>query len=248
MPPEFFPEALFPGAKTAIVIGVPVLLPILETAPSVYYHAHYNVLNTHLDSEALKLSFRINTDSAWAVPLPRDGYSGIAALYKNPTAAFSHKHAAYHAGLGTFGRNNTLLTSQYGPRVRFTTILTSATLEELGVPEAVLKTAQERKNQTLCLECLACARACPSQAVPSDKNRPYPLSRLDKMKCAAYSGALGQKGIAPCGVCIKVCPVGEDRAHFGRKLISIYDHKAPADSREEKIQNSWAHIRHYGTK
>ncbi|MCL2550205.1 MAG: 4Fe-4S dicluster domain-containing protein [Methanimicrococcus sp.] len=255
VPPDFYPKSVYPNAKTAIVIGVPVILPVIETTPSVFYNEHYHVLNAHLDSEALKLSYYLNDHESLAFPIPRDGYSGLAALKKDPTGAFSHKHAAYHAGLGTFGRNNTLLTPKYGPRIRFTTVLTSATFEELGVPGETAEQIEEMKKKRLCTECMACARFCPTGAVSNDKEKPYPVSRIDKVKCTDYSGILGGQGISPCGVCIKVCPVGEDRKIFSRENIQIYEEKAndkrdkkPKNEADEKLIQSWAHIRRYGTK
>ncbi len=245
---DFFPTNIFPEAETAIVIGVPVTLPIIETTPSVYYNEHYHTLNAYLDAEALKLSFFLNRHSMPAVPVPRDGYAGIAALKRNPKAAFSHKHAAYHAGLGAFGRNNVLLTAEYGPRVRFTTILTSASADDLGIPGSVLSKKSGTKNQTLCINCMACARLCPAGAVSNDKNKPYPVSRIDKTKCTDYSGDLGLKGISPCGVCIKVCPVGKDRTLYNRKNIQIYTKNVSDSVNNQKIVDSWEHIRRYGTK
>jgi len=266
--PRFYPASVYPNAKTAIVIGVPVILPIIETTPSVFYNEHYRTINAHLDSEALMLSYYLNDRKSLAMPIPRDGYAGAEALKKEPVSAFSHKHAAYHAGLGAFGRNNTLLTPEYGPRVRFTTILTSATFEELAVPDGAAKRIREMKEKRLCTECMACARFCPAGSISNDKEKPYPVSRIDKVKCTEYSTALGAKGISPCGVCIKVCPIGEDRKAFSRENIQIYDEESneksdgrsdeksdgkrnggkPKNEADDKLIQSWAHIRRYGTK
>ncbi|MDL2261074.1 4Fe-4S dicluster domain-containing protein [Methanimicrococcus sp. OttesenSCG-928-J09] len=252
VPSEFFPTSLFPETKTVIVIGVPVLLPIIETTPSVYYNEHYKTLNAHLDAEALKLSFFLNAQNLFAVPISRDGYAGMETILKNPTAAFSHKHAAYHAGLGTFGRTNTLLTPDYGPRIRFTSIFTSASADELGVPEEVLEKRQKIKKENICINCTACARFCPAGAISSNKSESYPAEKMDKMKCINHTLTLAAKGTAPCGICIKVCPVGADRKHFNRKNIGIYnENKAETPENElknEKLIRSWAHIRKYGTK
>lgn len=248
VPFEFFPTSLFPETKTVIVIGVPVLLPILETTPSVYYNEHYKTLNAHLDAEALKLSFFLNSQNYFAVPISRDGYAGMEAILKNPTAAFSHKHAAYHAGLGTFGRTNTLLTPDYGPRIRFTSIFTSASADELGVPEEIFKKQSEMKNEKICINCAACARHCPAGAISADKSKPYPVEKIDKMKCANHTLTLAAKGTAPCGICIKVCPAGADRKHFNRKNIGIYDEDETVAPENEKLIQSWMHIRKFGTK
>jgi len=50
------------------------------------------------------------------------------------------------------------------------------------------------------------------------------------------------EGHLPFGICIKVCPVGEDRKLFGREDGSIYSSKDrfPAEHR------AWEHVRRYG--
>ncbi len=42
---------------------------------------------------------------------------------------FSQRHAAIRAGLGEFGFNNIVLTPEFGPRVRFVSVITEAELE-----------------------------------------------------------------------------------------------------------------------
>lgn len=245
--PDFYPTALFPDTKTVIVIGVPVLLPIIDTAPSVFYSEQYHVLNAHLDAEALKFSGFLNKSGMPAIPIPRDGYAGLAALQKDPKSAFSHKHAAYHAGLGVFGRNNILLTPEYGPRIRWTSVLTAALPEELGIPKENAKKIGGMKKKKLCTDCMVCVRFCPAEAVPDNKKETYPAVRIDKMKCVGCNAALGTKGTAPCGACIKVCPIGGDRNHFHRKNLQIYNEK-PKNNDDEALIQSWAHIRRCGTK
>lgn len=120
MPEEFYPQSIFPEARSVIVIGLPVHLPVLETSPpSIYYHELYKTVNTLLDQYTYRLASFLNDEGfppSVFVP-PRDGYGSIEVLQKNPVAFFSHRHAALLAGgLGTFGVNNTLLTPpEYGP-------------------------------------------------------------------------------------------------------------------------------------
>src|SRR3990170_4701477 len=126
IPEDFWPQSIYPEAKTVIVIGLPVSLPIVETAPSIYYYELYSTVNSMLDSKAYEIANFLNEKGFSSIYLPRDGYGNIKILIDKPFAFFSHKHAAYLAGLGSFGHNNVLLTPQYGPRVRFTSIFTSA--------------------------------------------------------------------------------------------------------------------------
>ena len=145
-------------------------------------------------------------------------------LRKNPVAFFSHRHAALLAGLGTFGVNNTLLTPEYGPRVRFGSVITAADLP----PDPLLA-------ENLCTRCMLCVRACPAGALDE---RDYPEGLTDKAACAANSAELARHHISPCGICIKVCPVGEDRRHYGRSTLA-----ADGDPRHRRARE---HVQKYG--
>ena len=110
MPREFFPQSIVPGARSVVVIGLPVQLPVLETSPSIYYRELYNVLNSLLDQYTYRIAEFLNKEGSQSVFVPRDGYGSIEVLLEKPLAFFSHRHAAYCAGLGTFGVNNMILT------------------------------------------------------------------------------------------------------------------------------------------
>ena len=45
---------------------------------------------------------------------------------------------------------------------------------------------------------------------------------------------------SPCGICIKVCPVGIDRKIFKREDMSIYN-------KDSKYKKSWDHVKKYGS-
>lgn len=229
VPEAFRPAAIFPGTRTAIVIGLPVLLPIIDTAPSIWYHEHYGTLNALLDQYAYRIAADLNEQGYPAVPIPRDGYGSIGVLLRRPIAFFSHRHAAYLAGLGTFGVNNTLLTRAYGPRVRFATVLTTAEMP----PDPVM-------TEPLCTRCMQCVEACPVGAL---KPLDYPDGLTDKGACAARSEALYRLHISPCGLCVQVCPIGEDRRHYHREDPGIYDE---ADERFARDHRAWTHVRSYG--
>lgn len=230
IPEDFWPQSIYPEAKTVIVIGLPVSLPIVETAPSIYYHELYKTVNSMLDSKACELANFLVEKGYGAIYLPRDAYGDIKILIDKPFAFFSHKHAAYLAGLGSFGHNNVLLTPQFGPRVRFTSIFTTAEIE----PDPI-------KTKDLCIHCLLCVKNCPVGAIP--KTGDFPPS-VDKKLCAIRSAELRDEYRSPCGICIKVCPVGKDRELFGRKNMSIYS----KDKKFEKYHRAWEHVRRYGSK
>jgi epoxyqueuosine reductase len=110
VPPEFWPLALFPETKTVIVIGIPVSLPVIDSAPSIHYHELYSTVNTLLDTSAYRIATALTERGYPSVWIPRDGYGSIEVLKDNPVAFFSHRHAAFLSGLGNFGVNNAILT------------------------------------------------------------------------------------------------------------------------------------------
>jgi epoxyqueuosine reductase QueG len=231
VPPPFRPTAIFSEARTVLVIGIPVHLPVLETAPSIFYHELYRTVNTLLDTHAYRIASYLNTRGFPSLAIPRDGYGSIDILVQNPIAFFSHRHAAFCAGLGNFGVNNMLLTPAYGPRVRFTSIFTAAEIS----PDPVMK-------KPLCIRCMRCVRACPVNALSEGE---YPESLTGKKACATRSLALNQRYCSPCGICIKVCPVGTDRKHYGREDMGIYNEE---DTDFDWHHRAWKHVRSYGIR
>ena len=89
---------------------------------------------------------------------------------------FSHKLAAHLAGLGWIGKSCLLVTLEVGPRVRWASVLTDASLMA-GEP------LEER-----CGECRGCVEVCPVGAFSgrsffSDEPR---AARFDVFKCRYY--------------------------------------------------------------
>ena len=83
------------------------------------------------------------------------------------------------AGLGELGLSKLLLTPQFGPRQRVFCVLTDAELD----PDPLLE-------DSICDECGECVRACPSGAIPSERNvtfriedRVFSHGLLDCEKC-----------------------------------------------------------------
>jgi epoxyqueuosine reductase QueG len=230
VPPDFRPRGVYPEARSVVVIGLPVDLPVLETTPSIFYHELYNTVNRLLDENAYRIASLLNGLGYPSIFTPRDGYGDLEVLKDSPLAFFSHRHAAYLAGLGTFGVNNMLLTPRYGPRVRFTSILTTAPLP----PDPIME-------GELCVRCMRCVRSCPAQALEEGD---YPKNLTQKDLCTEYNLGLAGRHISPCGVCIKVCPVGADRKAFGREDAHLYEDREG----HEAHHRAWEHVRAHGGK
>lgn len=144
------PRDIMPEARSVIVVGIPVQRTVLETAPSIYYNHLYGVVNDMLDHVTERISMELGVLGCKAVYVPRDGYHGLAGLRVRQDSFFSHRHAAYLAGMGTFGWNNMLLTERYGPRIRFSSVITDAPLPH-GSPS----------DRELCIGCGRCSREAP---------------------------------------------------------------------------------------
>ncbi|MBD8388378.1 epoxyqueuosine reductase [Dysgonomonas sp. BGC7] len=232
MPECFFPQKVFPFTRTVIVLALPIFIPMLDTTPSVVYSELYTTSNRLLDEIAYKTSLFLNNKGFKSVFFPRDAYGDISVLIDKPEAAFSHVFAGKYAGLGTIGYNHTLLTKKYGPRVRLVSVFTDAEIESDSMYE-----------EELCVKCLMCKRCCPTSAFTTTKNL---IADMDKRKCAAYHAELKQRYTYPCGVCIKVCPIGEDRKIYGMNKGKYLKEKNILTNSEE--YSDWVHIRNYGSK
>ena len=237
VPESYRPTSLWEPAKTVIVIGIQMPLPIVETTPSAQHMELYRTCNRVLDDMAFDVTRWLNRRGHASIFLSRDGYANIDVLIKKPAAAFAHIFAAHYAGLGNVGINHTILTKQFGPRVRWVSIFTEAELP----PDRMLK-------KTLCIRCRACVECCPANAFTYKEDAL--VAEYDKQACAKQARLLRDKGRYPCGVCIKVCPVGEDRKLYGReKVLGHYlkEAEALAKDQDDPAYRSWTHVRRHGS-
>ena len=230
IPEEFRPRSIFPETRTVIVIGLPVSLPIVETSPSIYYHELYRTVNTLLDTERVPDILILNTEGFPSIWIPRDGYGSISVLKEKPLAFFSHRHAAFLAGLGNFGINNMLLTEKFGPRVRFASIFTAADIP----PDPVME-------RSLCTTCMQCVDVCPVKALDG---REYPEGLTDKKACAIRSEALYKT------IHLTMRSVYQSLSGWRRQEICMQGKIAESTTRRiptyEKYHRAWKHVRSYG--
>ena len=188
------PRDLLPNAQSVISIGLRINKSSITQLPKTMreYKINYDVANLKLNSLALETA-RFLEDL---------GYEALAIPASSPYdkkknfGDMSHKHAAVAAGLGRFGMNNLVLTPDYGPYVRFVTVITSAALR----PDRPL-------TEDICLleKCLKCVKACPAGAL---ENPGYDASEgwmINKEKCHEYIHIVSGGDV--CGLCIKACPI-----------------------------------------
>jgi epoxyqueuosine reductase len=184
------PKDILQSAKFTVTLGIHLLDDIVETAPGQGYTVHTRFVNSELNRITHRLTQFLEEKGYAAVSAPPSYTSD-----KKFVRYLSHRRAAVLAGLGVLGRNNLLITPQYGPRVRLVTLVTNAPLK----PDSQIEFYP-------CKNCYICIRACPAGAL---KNR-----KTDKRKCTAYLNKIRKKSdqdLRYCGLCIKACPVGKSK-------------------------------------
>lgn len=236
VPPDFRPRSIWPPARTVIVLGLEMPLPVVETTPSALHMELYRTTNRQLDDLAVALTRRLNRLGHASFFFTRDGFGSMRALREQNLAAFSHVMAARYAGLGTIGVSHCLLTPEFGPRVRFVSVFTEAVIP----PDPMI-------GKDLCIKCGLCALCCPKKALTM-KKASVP-GDYDKTACLEMAEELVKRRCYPCGICVKVCPIGKDRLLYKQKgLRKKYLGEAAALAADPGDQRykSWSHIRQYG--
>ena len=127
------------------------------------------------------------------------------------------KDAAHLAGLGVIGKNNLLVTPEFGPRVRLRGIFIEAELEPTGPLDF-----------DPCNGCdMPCHKACPRDAFRSGSfGRPYCKDENDEryaneeMLDGSIMGIEEPSMVMkPCRFCELACPVGKNRKLVPKKII-----------------------------
>jgi epoxyqueuosine reductase QueG len=201
--PDSQPNRYLENVQSVISIGYRLNYTSIQNLPASCsaYMLEHDFANQHLDRASQRLTRFLKEHGFNAI-----GFDAGAEFYheagkapKRFAADFSHKHAAVACGLGPFGVNNLVLSAQWRPRIRLTSLLTNATLE-----------SKLSEGKSLCPAdgCLDCVRICPVGALDRWKEH-YPPRRgwvMDKQACYdhIFTTLKGQR----CGLCIKACPVG----------------------------------------
>jgi epoxyqueuosine reductase len=170
----------------------------------IYKSVGYDFINDRLNQIALVLTNFLEDRGYRTMYFPATfgrGHERFQEMTKNSGfGPFSQRHSAVLCGLAEFGLNNVAVTPQYGPRIRFNSVITEASLE----PNSLL-------TEKICPgeSCGICVDECPVGAISvlrdidSEAFWVTPPARTDVPTCRE------RRTSEYCyGKCIRVCPVG----------------------------------------
>ena len=163
-----------------------------------YWHHVYRMVNPLLDQLGLEIGTILNEEGYKSYVIP----SSFVLERKGLAGVFSHKLAAHLAGLGWIGKSALLITPEFGPRLRWMTVLT----------DAPLKAGEPLEDR--CSSCTICVDNCPVKAFTGVSfDKPRPRSEIfDADRCYGYLLRREKKlDVAACGMCVYVCPYGRKK-------------------------------------
>ena len=167
-----------------------------------YFHL-YRSVNRLIDDIALKIVITLQREGYRAIPIAASQSINIEGN-KPYNGLFSHRMAATRAGVGWIGKNASIITPEYGPRIRLGTVLTD------------MKVKYDKPyNESYCGECDICVQKCPTYALLG-ANWTTKMNREDIVDVIACSNhmkdnyeLIGRGSV--CGICISNCPIGKER-------------------------------------
>jgi len=183
------PEDLRNRVGFAVSLGKRLVAGVLDDlldGPTPLYFHHYRQVNYFLDRGAMLLASRIQDLGFRAVPIP----ASQVIDWPKQRSHLSHKKIGELAGLGWIGRNNLLVTPEFGSQFRLVTVLTDMPLET------------GRPSTANCGECRRCIWACPANAIKERREDFEHIACFEMLKKFRNKGLVSQH---ICGLCVKAC-------------------------------------------
>ena len=173
----------------AVCVGVglsTLVLSEIEQEPTKLYFHHYRTANMFLDQLAFEAARWIQKKGFYALPVP----ASVIIDWEGQRAHLSHKQIGCLAGIGWIGRNNLLVSEQFGAQFRMATILTDMNL----------KTDHPLTRD--CRDCGRCIEVCPVGAIQKQAKDFKHILCFEKLKSFQKQNIVGQ---FICGICVKAC-------------------------------------------
>lgn len=193
---DFLPQNFQGRFPSAVVYAFPLsndVLDMLSGGPDLLYLHHYRQVNYLLDRVGTLVSELLRQNGFSGLPVP----ASQIVDWKKQKGFLSLRQIATAAGLGWIGRNNVLVTPDFGSRVRLSAVLTDAPLD----PTKPISFG--------CGKCTRCLFRCPVNAIKTEP------SDFDLTLCRQFiKEVCNQRNIGQniCGLCL--CSV-KDRSANG---------------------------------
>lgn len=224
------PTHFLPEAKTVIVFALKhtdavFVSPLANRAIINDVVIIYNELNRI----AYRLIRLLEQNRFMAITVPPFYPIEMSKETQGLVGDFSLRHAAVLAGLGFIGRNNLLITRDFGPRIRLCAVITNALFD-----------VDNRLIEKCCYDCNICIQKCHAKAISYEKFDANRCSKVvggsaglramikflinlvgksnNDLKKAISSPSVWdfyqalQIGVSfGCHVCMSSCPIGKQR-------------------------------------
>ena len=165
------PQAILPGSRTVIVGAIHITDTWTEMGgepePQDRSPGGWMDQNSLMDRVAYRIVRLLEDHGHKAIAVASSNiwryrkFEGIPSLF---APDLSHMHAAAAAGLAIIGWSGLAITPEFGPRVRYISIVTDAELDPTPM----------YRGPELCDLCMDCVRTCPTLALSKDFNSAKP--------------------------------------------------------------------------
>jgi epoxyqueuosine reductase QueG len=194
------PTTVTGGLPRAVSVGValnPAVIREISEGPTRRYYAEYKRANDLL-AKLCERTAHVLVEAGYRA----EAVNATTEQFDPATLSTrtQHKSIATRAGLGWIGKSALLITKEYGPAVRFSSVLTDADFE-----------TGESIDTSYCGECRKCVDRCPAGAIGGHNwcaGDPRE-AMYDAFACRDMAVKLsGRQGIVStiCGICINACP------------------------------------------
>jgi epoxyqueuosine reductase len=177
------PNYYLPSAKTVIVVGLKLVDALWNKLSGTYdvhstnalsYLQHYNY--DLLDYIAVQTARFIEDQGYDAYPIQARTDSKHERVF---VGYFPFKDVASLAGLGVIGKNDMILTHEFGPRARLVVVITDVEFEGEQVVDVAPQTTDE-----VCGPCTLCIDSCPVKAISYSDGKAH----VERRKCQGLYG------------------------------------------------------------